>query len=481
MLSWRASLWYVQSFWNKYRRSLLIGVGLGIAIVWLFPRLVVLLPQPKNTQYIARVGLFSWADLPVDIQQKMSAGLTSVNETGEPRAVLAERWTVEENGRVFRFLLKEDLRWQDGKPLTPDDVKYTFSDVQTVWTENEVVFRLEDAYAPFPVVVSQPLYRQVQERRWGFVRATRLVGLGEYRVVQVNYNGPYVRQLTIENDRERLIYRFYTSEPEALTAYRLGQVDRIEQLTLRPEEEEKQPWLNELTESINPQQFVAVFFNTSNPNLSREVRQALNYALNKPGPTDERLRALSPIAPTSWAYNATTEVNDFMYNTERALELWERVNPQGPLELNLDTSLALLPEAQQVANDWIAFGDLAAQQCIDGEIGEDNETPEQCERFKVRANVRVARDFGEFDALLIAREVPPDPDQYSWWHSDQAGNISRYQNPRIDKLLEDARTETDQQRRKLMYFEFQRYLVEDVPAIFLYHLPEFTVVRKNWL
>jgi peptide/nickel transport system substrate-binding protein len=479
MLTWRATLWYLQSFWSKYRRSILIGVGLGVAIVLLFPRIVVLLPQPKRTQHIGRVGLYSWADLPNDIQQKMSSGLTAVNAQGEPVAVLAQRWNVEEEGRVFRFLLKENLRWQDGKPLTPDDVKYTFSDVQTVWTENEVVFRLEDAYAPFPVVVSQPLYRQVQERRWGFVRATRLVGLGEYRVVEVSYNGPYVKQLTIENDRERLVYRFYTSEPEALTAYNLGRVDVLEQLTLKPAEEIKRTWLNSLSESINPRQFVAIFFNTAQPDLSREVRQALNYALQKPEANDELLRALSPIAPTSWAYNATTEVNDFLYNRERALEIWERVNPQAPLELNLDTSVALLPEAQEVANNWQSFGDFAKQQCEAGNIGGKDKG--DCNRFTIKVNVQVARDLADFDAVLLAREVPADPDQYSWWHSDQAGNMSRYQNPRVDKLLEDARKETDQQKRKVLYFEFQRYLVEDVPAIFLYHMPEYRLERKNYL
>lgn len=479
MLTWRASLWYIQSFWSKYRRSLLIGVGLGIAIVWLFPRLIVMLPQPKRTEYIGRVGLFSWSDVPIDIQQKMSAGLTSVNQAGEPVPVLADRWTVEDEGRVFRFLLKENLKWQDGKELVPEDIKYTFSDVQTVWTENEVVFRLEDAYAPFPVVVSQPLYRQVEERRWGFVRATRLVGLGEYRILGVTYNGPYVKELTIENDHERLVYRFFPSEQDALTGYRLGRVDTVEQLTVRPQDDLVRTWLQGMSEDINPQQFVAVFFNTTNPNLSREVRQALNYATKKPDVNDAKLRALGPIAPTSWAYNATTEVNDFLYNPDRALEIYGRVNPPSPLSINLTTTQPLLEEAQNIANDWQAFGELAKQRCDEGKLGDKKDG--ECSRFTIVVNVRVARDMSDFDAFLLARETPADPDQYPWWHSDQAGNLSQYQNPRVDKLLEDARKETDQQRRKLMYLEFQRYLVEDVPAIFLYHPLEFQLDRRNFL
>ncbi len=90
------------------------------------------------------------------------------------------------------------------------------------------------------------------------------------------------------------------------------------------------------------------------------------------------------------------------------------------------------------------------------------------------------RDLQDVQAVLLSREVPADPDQYTWWHSNQSANISNYQNPRVDKLLEDARKETDQQRRKVMYLEFQRYLVEDVPAMFLYYVTEHDVDRKNW-
>lgn len=479
-LSWRASWWYIQSFWGKYRRTLLISIAFGIALVWLFPRLMILLPQQKQTHYIGRVGLFSWVDLPQDIQQKMSSGLTTVNDAGDPIPVLAERWTVEDSGRVFRFLLKENLRWQDGKPFVSEDVKYNFADVQTVYTENEVVFRLEDAYAPFPVVVSQPLFRQIEERRFGLFRQTRIIGLGEYSITSVQYNGPYVRQLSIENNRERLVYRFYGSEQDAFTAFRLGRVDRLEKLFVLEDDTDLRDHLTKIEETIDPHLYAAVFFNTSKPDLTREVRQALNYATKKPGTNDEKLRAISPIAPTSWAYNATAEVNDFAYNVDRALEALERADIQQPISLVLDSSIILLDEAQKVAQDWQEFGQIAQERCEQGTFAKESDNKD-CSRFLITVEVQVVRDLQDFDAVLLAREVQPDPDQYSWWHSNQANNISQYQNPRVDKLLEDARTETDKQRRKLMYFEFQRYLVEDVPAIFLYYMPEYTVIRQNWL
>ena len=495
MISWRTIVWYSKSFFDKYRRTLLLGLGIGILVVWLFPRLVVYIPQPKPTRYVGRVGLFTWVDLPQDIRDKVSVGLTALDESGEPIPVLAERWSVEEEGRVFRFLIKKDLRWQDGKLFVPEDVEYNFGDVQTIRTENEVVFRLTDPYAPFASVVAQPLFREVQERRFGFLTENRIVGLGEYSVLHLKFETGYVRELALESQRERVVYRFYPSEHDAIVAFRHGKVDELEKLATVDEFSEAEVSRLELEEQTNLQQYVALFFNTSDPNLSKEIRQALHYGTHKPDRDPRLLRALSPTSPLSWAYNSTDEINPFSYNREKALELYEKANPQQPLEITLDAAVSLLEEAQIITDDWKALGDAAKQNCEQKKAAtlarparnnQEREAHEaavvsDCVRFEIHASVRVVQDLQNFQAVLIGREVPADPDQYPWWHSDQPSNISQYQNTRVDKLLEDARTETDQQKRKVMYFEFQRYLVEDVPAMFLWHIPEFTVRRKSIL
>lgn len=480
MVSWRTSWWYVRAFVEKYRKQLFFGIAVGVLIVWVFPRLMVLIPQQKHTIFIGRVGLFSWVDLPLDIQERVSAGLTSLDSSGQPIPTLVDRWSVEDDGRVFRFLIKQDLQWQDGKPFRAEDVQYNFADVQIVKTENEVVFRLEDAYAPFPAVVSQPLFRQVQERKYGWLKRTQIIGLGEYRLTNLHYNGPNIRELTIENAHERLVYRFYATERDAVMALRHGKIDQLEDLQtlqdLMPEELEQ--YL--VDDQINPFQYVALYFNTTNPDLSREVRQALNYATRKPGPEDERLRTLSPISPASWAYNETNEINSFSYNIDTAVELWTNAQPATALSLTLDSAVTLLEDAQAIAQDWQALGTETQSRCERGELSPSDANEGDCSRYQIGVEVRVIRDLQDFDTVLIGREVPADPDQYTWWHSNQGQNISGYQNPRVDKLLEDARKETDQQRRKLLYFEFQRYLVEDVPAMFLYYLPDYTVERRNW-
>jgi len=76
-------------------------------------------------------------------------------------------------------------------------------------------------------------------------------------------------------------------------------------------------------------------------------------------------------------------------------------------------------------------------------------------------------------------QVPSDPDQYQFWQSTQEDtNITHYTNLKIDKLLEDGRKTLDKDTRKKIYADFQRYLVDDSPVIFLYFPKAYTVERK---
>ena len=70
----------------------------------------------------------------------MSAGLTKIGADLQAEPLLAERWVIEDDGKQYRFVLKKEVKWQDGKTLKPEDVYYNFSDVQTISTPNEIIF-----------------------------------------------------------------------------------------------------------------------------------------------------------------------------------------------------------------------------------------------------------------------------------------------------------------------------------------------------
>ena len=121
--------------------------------------------------------------------------------------------------------------------------------------------------------------------------------------------------------------------------------------------------------------------------------------------------------------------------------------------LTLSTFAEFVPLAEKIAKDWTDLGITT--------------------RVKVESGIPQS-----YQALLAAQDIPLDPDQYPLWHSTQTQtNITRYGNPKIDKLLEDGRKEIDMENRKKIYYDFQRYLVEDVPAIFLFHPTSYRVWR----
>src|SRR3984893_8172396 len=56
-------------------------------------------------------------------------GLLGRDERGDPIPELAESWQVEQGGTVYRFRLRDGVKWHDGTPFTAADVKFTFEEV----------------------------------------------------------------------------------------------------------------------------------------------------------------------------------------------------------------------------------------------------------------------------------------------------------------------------------------------------------------
>jgi peptide/nickel transport system substrate-binding protein len=87
-------------------------------------------------------------------------------------------------------------------------------------------------------------------------------------------------------------------------------------------------------------------------------------------------------------------------------------------------------------------------------------------------------DINNFEAVLSYGSIPHDPDQYLFWHSTQLEtNVTKLNNSRIDKLLEEGRLSFNPQERKQIYQDFQKYLLEESPAIFLSYPTKFTITR----
>lgn len=428
-MSLRYIIRLIQAFFKRFKGIIFVGFIVGI-LFFLF--LTLFLPSMTSTkQRIGMVGRFTVDNLPDEISKKISDGLTKTDESGNVVPSLAKSWETVDGGKTWIFTLDTDKKWQDGKSISSSDINYEFSDATIEIIDNlSLKFVLDNQFSAFPVILTKPIFKK------------GLLGTGEWEVKNVSLTGGYVQSVTITNTKkDKIIYKFYPSEERLILGYKLGEIDIIKSL------QDINVFSNWKTVNIEKEvgyyNFVGIFLNTENEKLrEKTIRQALNYSIDK---NDLGERALGPISPFSWGYNP--QVKQYLKDLDKTKEAKD-------ITLKLSTLPNLLKTAEKVANEWKEVG-------VNTEIEVVTSVPQ------------------DYEAFLATVDIPRDPDQYSLWHSTQTGtNISRFKNPRIDKLLEDGRTELDQETRKKIYLDFQRFLVEDVPAIFLYH-PTFYTIRKK--
>lgn len=426
---------------RRHRRLIYVGALVGSFAFLLLPRLSGAFFDLIREEKIGLIGRYTLAELPLEVQEKVSFGLTKISPSGEATPAASIRWQSRRLGQEYVFELNDELTWHDGQKLEAEDISYNFRDITTeVISPSVIKYVLKEPFSPFPTVVSQPLFKK------GFV------GLGDYRITRIKRSGQVVEAVhlsPLDNQSPKIVYKFYPTEADAITGFKLGEIDRLvgvsstESFTSWPE--------LKIDEQVSRNRYLAVFFNTSHPAFSsKNVRQALAYLIEK---DPNRVRAYGPISSKSWAYNENLKPYDF--DPQRADELLEDEEKEilNGLEIKITTSATHLDLAEQVAKDWGRLGISATTQ--------------------ISATIP-----GDFDVLVLAQEIPADPDQYALWHSTQAGNISGYQSPQLDKLLEDGRKTINQEERKTIYRDFQRFLIEDTLVIFLYHPTVYTIERR---
>jgi len=436
----RFLLRFLRAFVKKHKRLILIGFLIGILVFILLPKLTTIIFRKKEVLKIGMVGHYSLAEIPLPIQEKISQGLTTISEDKRPKPALSSDWEENKEATNYIFHLRDDIYWHDGTKLVAEDINYNFRDVEMEILDSKTIqFKLKESFSPFPVVASRPVFKK------GFI------GTGKYRVKKITQKGQFIESIllkTKDSKKPDLYYRFYPSQEAAKTAFKLGEVNILEKLLNL---DDLRTWPDiKISASLNKNQYVAIFFNMEDRFLQEKTfRQALAYAIEK---RKEPERALGPLSPLSWAYNS--EVKPYNKDIAHAKTLLDKglegKNLQ-EISLTISTAPSLLAEAEKIKKEWEALG------------------------FKV--NIKGYSPGEGFQVLLAIQEIPPDPDQYSLWHSTQEGNITRLNSPRIDKLLEDGRKTSDHKERLEIYYDFQRFLVEEVPVVFLYHPTTYQVKR----
>ncbi|MBX3054521.1 MAG: hypothetical protein KF753_23815 [Caldilineaceae bacterium] len=461
-----------------------------------------------NPQYLNPL-LCQTHEIDQDLCSLLFRGLTRLDANGRVAPDLAESWSSTPDGLIYTFRLRKDQFWHDGVAITADDIAFTVGmlqapdtpivpDLAELWrsVDMEVVdaqsvrFILDESFAPFLDYTSIGL---LPKHIWQNVAPADLassplnltpVGSGPMRITSSSaamihmepnpYWGedtPYISALE---------FIFYPDYPSIYAAYTKGELDGISRvlvgdLPLAKEREDLQ--LFSALESV----YVSVVFNLKNPDTpffqEKAVRQALLYGLNRErlvadAVSGQGIVANSPIPANSWAY--ASDLPSFPYDPTRAARLLDEA---GWIDRDADgvrdkdgraLRFVLLSNddpvrrqiIEQISADWRAIGVLAVPQSV--------------------SFAGLVSDFlapRRFDAALVTWSITGDPDPFPLWHSSQIGeggqNYSGWMNDEADRLIQDARSTIDRAKREVLYAQFQRLFLEELPAIPLYY-PVYT-------
>jgi peptide/nickel transport system substrate-binding protein len=436
-----------------------------------------------------------------DLSALIFRGLTRI--TGQQQIVpdLATGWKVSEDGRAYTFTLDASARWQDGAPVTADDVVYTIGvmqdsafpglpylsdlwravEVQRVDTQT-VAFQLKMAYAPFLDYTAIGL---LPSHLLGAVKSADLarhpfntapVGTGRFAMESLDADQAVLRCVTPDNGKkplyDHLVIRFYSDSAAVVSALERGEVDGVSPVPLANLPEVMSLPSVKLYVATQPE-LTWVIFNTGDSILaSQGVRRALRLATDRQKLIDSALQGQAepvygPILPESWAFSPVVEgpATD-PANAKAGLEGagW-KAGPDGartkdgvPLQITLtypdDSTMQAV--ATEIARQW-------------GEVGVRVQLEPATLAMLASERLRPRT----FQAVLYRWiEIPPDPDPYPFWHStqttDEGQNFSRLTSRKIDEMLEEARLTSNMARRKELYAAFQQILVDEVPGVFLY-------------
>jgi peptide/nickel transport system substrate-binding protein len=209
--------------------------------------------------------LLDWnnpADRSVD--RLLFSGLIKFDEHGLPQKDLAD-WGVAKDGTVYNFSIRPNAVWQDGKPVTSDDVIFTVNmmkgagslypqDIKDLWSKVEVT-RLNDNNLKF--TLPEPYVPFIDYLTFGILPKHLLESISPGQMPDADFNinpvgsGPYkFDHLLVENGQimgvvltasntyydtlpfiEQVVFRYYPTSADALDAYQQGDVLGVSQIT----------------------------------------------------------------------------------------------------------------------------------------------------------------------------------------------------------------------------------------------------------
>jgi peptide/nickel transport system substrate-binding protein len=416
-------------------------------------------------------------------------GLVYLDANLKPQPNLAEKWS-NPDPTTWVFNLRQGVKWHDGQDFTADDVVYTYTteldpNFKAPYAANyasitkveavdkyTVKFTLKAPYAPMLAYMDLGIVpKHIGEKNDNSL-GENPVGTGSFKFVKwdkkskilLDANKSYWGGAPKLDKVELDIIPDNTNRVNALEA---GDVDLIHS-PVSPQDIPRLQQNKNLNTTVTTGLGITYLnFNTADPVLSDvKVRQAIASLIDRKTIAETIYQKMdspgkSVLLPTSWAYS--DKVTGPEFDEKKAAELLTAAGYK--LE----------------GGKWTKGG-----KPLSLTIGTHTEDPNRLQTIEFIQNVLTKNgitvavknaEWATFSNDVYASKhqialmgwlnlVDPDKNMYNQFHSKGGSNWGKYNNPAVDKLLDQGRTETDQAKRTAAYQEAAKIVADDV----VYHV-----------
>jgi len=447
----------------------------------------------------------------------ISEKLVSTNpDTLEPTPLLATKWDVSPDGKVYTFTLKQGVKWHDGEPFTADDVKLTYDllmDSKSGTTRatllNEhiasvaakdpqtVVFTLKDVIAPFLV---NDMYAIVPQHILGSVKMEEIpthpfstskpIGTGpfvfnEYKQgdhITLTGNPTYHQGATA---LDQYVFKVVKDSTVTLQQLKTSEVDVGGVQAALYDEAKKQTNFDTIPYDTFSYSILVFNLDPAKTTLFADVkvRQALCYALNRPAMVERLRGGLSTIGVgaepiRSWAYQPDKITTKYAYDPKKAEQLLDEAGwIKGKDGIRAK-------DGKRLSFTGRTFTDVTSQNFM--VVFQDNwkaigvEMTPQSEDFNIFVS-RLAKSH-DFEMFWEGFAYGVDPDIQARFSSTQFPgglNYGAYKNPQVDTALDQALHVLDRAKRTDLYVQAQNLIAADCPVLVTDFPQSITGVNKR--
>lgn len=453
------------------------------------------------------------------VSRLLFAGLLKYDDRNTLTGDLASSFNVDASGRQYTVTLKPGLQWHDGKPLTAEDVVFTYHTIQnpdatspllSAWqgiqvsatNATTVRFDLPSTLSSFPHSLTTGIIPQhilgnipANQLRSSNFNTIHPVGAGPYawRTLETsNTANPdkattFIALTPFENYTSgtpalgSFIVRAYPNKERLVAAFRDREVNAMAGLTEVPKELSND-------KSIEVHNFPSsaaqmTFFKTSEGVLSEvAVRQALVKGADTKAILDGLPYQARPV-------NEALLIGQLGYDGKYQQSGYDPVAAQAQLQAagwvtgkdgvrtKNGQQLTFRLYTQDTPENKYVVGKLVANWRAIG--------VHVVPFIQQNTDFQTTLKLHNYDALLHGVSIGADPDVYAYWDSTQADirsatrlNFSEYKSSAADAALESGRTRTDPALRVIKYRPFLQAWQTDAPALGLYQ-PRFLYITRG--